>query len=262
MICPAAFAQAEESEADTVLVTATPEELAEIMEAKTFEAADGKTVLPYRLFVPEGGGTNLPVFLAMHGAGGRGDDNRRTLFHSPWAVHGVMAPTVRKAHPCVVIAPQCPGPKRWVDVDWRACVYSIEEVTIAPEQQAVVELLEAVLKETGADRKRVYAGGFSMGGYGTWDLVTRFPDTFAAAVPVCGGCDPSQSAAIKDVAVWAFHGDNDRVVPPKGTRAMAAALADSESFTYTELPGVGHNAWTPAWKRQDVIDWLFSQAKP
>ena len=53
----------------------------------------------------------------------------------------------------------------------------------------VVGLLEAVGKEFPIDPKRVYVTGVSMGGSATWDLVSRRPELFAAAVPVCGGVD-------------------------------------------------------------------------
>jgi len=240
---------------------AEPETLLKSMAAKTFTDTAG-TTLPYRLLVPEAAGEKLPLFLAMHGAGGRGDDNAKTIKHSPWALHTMTAESVQKANPCIVLAPQCPNGKRWVDVDWNKCIYSSEEVAITAELTAVVELLKATIKETGADPTRVYVGGFSMGGYGTWDLIGRFPELFAAAVPVCGGAPTDTAKAMKDVAVWAFHGDKDTVVPPKGTEAMVEALKKAGGApTYTVFEGVGHNAWTPAWTKPDLVKWLFEQKK-
>jgi len=241
---------------------ATPSALLEQMAAKTFTAKN-RVTLPYRLLVPEAAkAKSLPLFLAMHGAGGRGNDNVKTIKHSPWALHTMTAEAVQAKNPCIVLAPQCPNGKRWVDVDWNKCVYSTEDIAITAEQTAAVELLDTIIKETNADPKRVYVGGFSMGGYGTWDIAARFPERFAAAVPVCGGAPPNRAEAMKNVAVWAFHGDKDRVVPPRGTREMAAALKKAGATPkVTEFPGVGHNAWTPAWKRADLVDWLFKQSK-
>jgi predicted peptidase len=31
---------------------------------------------------------------------------------------------------------------------------------------------------------------------------------------------------------------------------------------YTELPGVNHDAWTPAYARTDVFEWLLRQQRP
>jgi len=248
--------------AQDAIKPATPDTLLKTMVAKTFTDTAG-TTLPYRLLVPAGHvGKKLPLFLAMHGAGGRGDDNEKTIKHSPWALHTMASESVQKANPCIVVAPQCPNGKRWVDVNWNKCVYSTEDIAITAEQTAVFELLQAVIKKTDADPARIYVGGFSMGGYGTWDLIGRFPDTFAAAVPVCGGAPTNTAKAMKDVAVWAFHGDKDTVVPPKGSEAMVEALKKAGGApTYTVFEGVGHNAWTPAWTKPDLVQWLFEQKK-
>ncbi|MEZ5301751.1 MAG: prolyl oligopeptidase family serine peptidase [Verrucomicrobiales bacterium] len=115
-----------------------------------------------------------------------------------------------------------------------------------------------------ADATRVYVGGFSMGGYGTWDLVARHPELFAAAVPVCGGAAPGRAKAIAEagVKVWAFHGADDGVVPPAGTQAMVKALKEAgAAVEYTEFPKTGHNAWTPAWQKPEVLGWVFAQKR-
>jgi len=259
---PALLCAQDKNAAKPAIVPAKKDTLLNTMAAKTFTDTAG-TTLPYRLFVPEGqADKKLPLFLAMHGAGGRGDDNTKTINHSPWALHTMMAESVQKANPCIVIAPQCPNGKRWVDVNWNKCIYSGKEIAITAEQRAVVELLKATIKETGADPARVYVGGFSMGGYGTWDLIGRFPELFAAAVPVCGGAPTDTADAMKDVAVWTFHGDKDRVVPPKGTAAMVEALKKAGGAPiYTVFEGVSHNAWTPAWKNAEMVAWLFEQKK-
>ena len=51
----------------------------------------------------------------------------------------------------------------------------------------VIELIEYLIKEKNIDTDRIYIAGLSMGGYGTFELVSRRPDLFAAAVPICGG---------------------------------------------------------------------------
>lgn len=242
---------------------APPEELLETMAAKTFTASN-ETILPYRLLLPPDAGEKAyPVFLCMHGAGGRGADNAKTIRHSPWAIHGVAGAAAQQRHPCIVIAPQCPGGKRWVDRNWNESIYSVDETPITAEQTAVIELLRSIIKEHGADASRVYVGGFSMGGYGTWDLLARFPETFAAAVPVCGGVDPSRAEAMKSVAIWAFHGEKDNVVPPAGSRAAIKALKQAgATVKYTEFANTTHNAWTPAWNTPKLLDWVFEQKRP
>ena len=123
-----------------------------------------------------------------------------------------------------------------------------------------VEILDLVTDEFNIDSNRVYVTGQSMGGYGTWDLILRYPKRFAAAVPVCGAGDPASAKRIAHIPIWAFHGDRDKTVPTRGTQKMIEALKQAGGRAkYTEYEGVGHNCWTRAWKEKDLITWLFRQ---
>ena len=113
------------------------------------------------------------------------------------------------------------------------------------------------------DLSRVYAAGISMGGYGTWELITRRPEVFAAAVPVCGSGIPDMADKLVNMGIWAFHGEADGTVPPQGTRDMEAAIkaAGGTKMKATYFPGVGHDSWIPAYKTEGLMNWLFSQKK-
>jgi len=101
-----------------------------------------------------------------------------------------------------------------------------------------------------------------MGGYGTWDLIEREPKLFAAAIAVCGAGDPSRAPSIAKMAIWAFHGDKDGVVPVSGSREMVEALKKAGgSPKYNEFPGVGHAAWGPAYATEGLWEWMFEQKK-
>ena len=101
-----------------------------------------------------------------------------------------------------------------------------------------------------------------MGGYGTWDLISRRPELFAAAIPVCGGGDPAQAEKLAKLSIWAFHGDADPLVPVERPRDMIAAIKKAGGEPkYTEYKGVGHDAWTPTYRDNKVLDWLFEQKK-
>jgi predicted peptidase len=106
----------------------------------------------------------------------------------------------------------------------------------------------------------VYVMGLSMGGFGTWDLVTRYPKRFAAAVPICGGGDPGRVESLGDLPLWVFHGADDEVVAPIYSRRMVEAIrAAGGDPRYTEYPGVGHNSWDPAFAEPELFPWLFAQ---
>ena len=64
-----------------------------------------------------------------------------------------------------------------------------------------------------------------MGGFGTWALVGFYPDKFAAAAPVCGGGKTQYAAWGKiRIPIWAFHGDNDKIIPLSASVEMIDAI--------------------------------------
>ena len=102
----------------------------------------------------------------------------------------------------------------------------------------------------------------SQGGYGTWDLIARRSELFAAAIAVCGGGDPAQAEKLVSLPIWAFHGAEDRLVPVERSRDMIAAIRKAGGRpVYTEYEGVGHDSWTPTYKNNAVLDWLFAQRR-
>ena len=235
-------------------------------EPRTYEDGKGNS-LPYRLLVPKVNtdGTKdswarLPLILFLHGAGERGSDNKAQL---KWG-GSLLAGDVQRQEPTFVVAPQCPQGKQWVNTPWGKGSYSTEKVPISDELRMALEIVEQVKKDFPVDPDRVYVMGLSMGGYGSWDAVARRPELFAAAVPICGGGDPSRAEAIakNKVGVWAFHGGADNVVPPQGSRDMVEAMKRAGAEPkYAEYPDVGHDSWVKAWNEPELVEWLFAQER-
>ncbi len=222
--------------------------------------SQGKT-FKYRLLAPVRiePGVKYPVVLFLHGAGERGVDNEKQLQYFPEMM--AQAEYQRK-FPCFVVAPQCRAGKMWVNLDWSS-KQSIPMDEPTADMAAAVAALEQVLDKHPVDARRIYLTGLSMGGYGAWDLAARQPERFAAVVPICGGGDEKQAAKLKNLPIWAWHGDQDNAVPVERSRSMIEAIqAAGGEPKYTELPGVGHNSWTPAYTAEDgVVPWMFLQKK-
>ena len=186
-----------------------------------FTNAAGATI-PYRQFVPADlrDGERVPLVLLLHGAGERGTENRRQLVHGG---RQILAWGRQRKTPFILVAPQCPSVKQWVDVPWGARAHTMPE---RPSETLALatELLADRLAALPADPDRVYATGVSMGGYGVWDLLQRRPGFFAAAVPVCGGGDTNLASRLVSVPIRAFHGKADGIVPPFRSRSMVDAI--------------------------------------
>lgn len=229
--------------------------------AVTVVAGNEAVEFGYRLLTPPAiePGRKYPLVLFLHGAGERGSDNILQLKYLPaW----LAEPALRRKHPCFVIAAQCRMDERWVDVSWADKTSMPQAAEPTTDLQAAAAMIDDVMKTASVDPARVYLTGLSMGGYGTWDLATRMPERFAAVLPICGGGDERMAARIAKLPIWAAHGDADKAVPVERSRSMVAAVkAAGGSPKYTEMAGVGHDAWTPTYRDAAVLDWLFSQSK-
>ncbi len=228
-------------------------------EAREFSSADGAK-LQYRLLQPTKiePGKKYPLVVFLHGAGERGADNKAQLKNG---VGAFAKADSREKFPCFVFAPQCPKDKKWVEMDWSGAT-GTAPADPGPTGRLVLAAVEALAKEFGTDPDRLYITGLSMGGFGTWDFITRFPEKFAAAIPVCGGGDKTKAAAAKPVPVWAFHGIEDKVVLPVRSQEMIAGLRAAGGIAaLTEYPGVAHDSWTMAYSEPNLLPWLFAQRR-
>ena len=73
-------------------------------------------------------------------------------------------------------------------------------------------MMDYIKDNYSVDKERIYVGGLSMGGMGTFELVYRNPRMFAAAFAICGGANPKIARKIRR-PVWRIdHGDADQVV--------------------------------------------------
>ena len=237
----------------------------EDFEAKLFITSNNDT-LRYRELLPENYNPQqkYPLVLFLHGAGERGSDNRAQLTHGSMMFTN---PVNREKYPAIVLIPQCPANSFWpfdlrpegkLDFSVFPADYPISSVL-----QSVKYLLDKYIAAGSVDTNRIYILGLSMGGMGTFDMVCRFPDLFAAAIPICGGVNPDRlKAAAGKVKFRIYHGDKDSVVPVENSRKAYRALkkygADVEYF---EIIGCDHASWNPAFNQPDFLSWLFEQKK-
>jgi predicted peptidase len=209
--------------------------------------------LPCRVLLParyEPAAVRYPLVVFLHGSAERGDD---TVSHLGNGVRAFEGAAVRERFPCIVVAPQCPK-----DDTFGGSWYGGSSRT----QRAVVEMVRELGTRRSVDARRVYLIGFSMGAIGAWDVLARYRELFAAAVPISGDLEPSPDAAraLGDFPLWGFHGERDDIVSNVNTRAMFGALREfGAPARYTEFEGVGHEAWRPAFEMGELYGWLFSQ---
>jgi len=205
----------------------------------------------YQVFIPArlAGRRDLPVILFLHGISQRGEGG---LIPAEGAA-AAFARQYLEQLPAVALIPQCRKGRYWHDPDM---------------ERMVVAELERTASEFGADPKRLYLAGVSMGGFGAWHLAAAHPGKFAAVVSICGGSPLTAGDRFTPLArkvgrtpVWVFHGSEDRVVPVSESRGMVEALraVEGSRVRYSEYEGVGHNVWLNALAEPGLLPWLMEQ---
>ena len=232
-------------------------------EAQTFQDSVGNE-LKYRILKPAeyDSSKSYPLVLFLHGAGERGSDNFSQL---KWGVSHFAEPKFREKYPAFVVAPQVPQGQTWAGLpeDTSSSPSFTMPLRSEPTEpmKLTISLLDTLEKRYSIDTKRLYVTGISMGGFGTFDLIERFPNKFAAAVPICGGGDITRAYFLKDMPIWVFHGAKDQIVPPQYSRNIVSAIrVAGGSPGYTEYPDQGHiGAWVEAYNNSHLYEWLFNQ---
>lgn len=223
--------------------------------------------MPYAILLPENYDVSksYPLLLFLHGAGERGSDNERQLIHGASLF---TAQSFREKYPAVILIPQCGSGDYWSNVKKDVAQDGLPDFSFykkgAPTKAMLLleGLLDEVIQSYSLDKNRLYVGGLSMGGMGTFELVKRNPKLFAAAFPICGGALPKAIRKYKRLSWWVFHGNEDPVVPADFSTQMVKRFKKRGlDVRYTLYEGVGHNSWDEAFKEPGLFPWLFSNTK-
>jgi predicted esterase len=178
-----------------------------------------------------------PLLFFLHGAGERGDDLQLVKIHGPPKLF-----EAGKELPFIVVSPQVPMNERWLP-------------------DLVVSLLKDIIEKYRVDEDRVYLTGLSMGGYGTWETVMKYPELFAAIAPICGGGDPSTAWKIRHTPTWIFHGAKDSVVSIRNSEVMSDALTQFRNVQFTVYPEAEHDSWTETYSNDELYQWFLNHKR-
>jgi predicted peptidase len=205
-----------------------------------------------------------PLHIFLHGAGERGGDNETQLKHG-----SDQFITQSGNYPAIVIFPQCPADDTWAQQEYSRNENGTNAFKFPKQSEptwamsAVMALIDEYIEEGNVDTTRIYLSGLSMGGMGTFELLARRPDLFAAATPICGGGNPETvSEWAPEIPVWIFHGKEDKVVPPIYSKLMyKAVLKTGAKPKLTLYDHVGHNSWGRAFAEKNYFAWIYSKER-
>ena len=197
----------------------------------------------YLLYLPADYGKQpdkkWPLILFLHGSGERGSNLDLVKLHGPPKV-------IEKSKnflPFVVVSPQCPADQWW-------------------QPATIIALLDEVIDKYKVDPDRVYLTGLSMGGFGTWQTAIEYPDRFAAIAPLCGGGNRYLAPKLKDIPVWAFHGQKDQAVPVQASIEMCTVIKQvGGDVRLTVYPELAHDCWTVTYDHRALYDWFLKHKR-
>ena len=185
-----------------------------------------------------------PFILYLHGSGERGSD-LSLLLKQP-------LPKIlqnRGDFPFIVVSPQL------------AENYDDWSIMIKPQDALIDQLLSIY----AIDPQRLYLTGVSIGGFGAWNYALRYPQRFAAIVPIAGGYIyhnyeiPANLCDLKDLPVWAFHGALDEVVLPWQSQSLVEALKSCGGIvSYSEYSDLEHNVCDRVYALPELYEWMLS----
>ena len=213
----------------------------------------------FQVYVPEQWRPNdhklWPVILFLHGRGERGAEGM-------WQTQVGLPEAVRnhpERWPFIIVMPQCPMGAFWTDPD---------SLSLA------MTALDEETEEFHGDPQRTYISGLSMGGYGAWELIRKFPHRWAAAAIAASGVFwsyaperwqrastlPAEYArSLGHTAIWLFHGANDPIVQLRQDELLYDAIrAQGGRVRLWIFPQLRHDCWTRAYNEPDLARWLLS----
>jgi predicted esterase len=203
--------------------------------------------LNYLLFMPEDTSAKIdgrfPLLVSLHGIGDRGN-NLQLLKRDglPEILDGY------RTFPFIVLAPQCPETTEWY--------YDRTD-------KMTLKLISEIIDRYPVDPNRVYVTGYSMGGIGAYDLAIRYPEIFAAALPIAARGETYWTFCnMREVPAWAFHCNLDPLVPLHKAQFIVSVLQNCGcNIKFTVYNGVYHDSWSQTYENPEVYEWLLRHSK-
>ncbi len=160
--------------------------------------------LPYRkaeIYGSKDGKSSIVLYL--HGGSSKGTDNVTQLNEK--GIDSIGNYLFKNQIKSVLIVPQCPADKTW-------------DGTL---KTVIKSLIDSYTAKSEVDRQRIYLLGGSMGGTGTWSILSAYPNIFAAAMPVAGNPSRCDASNVATTPVLTVMGTMDKIMSIESVKSFA-----------------------------------------
>lgn len=192
---------------------------------------------------PQGSDQKFPLVMVLHGAPG-----------NAYAAKYLIPSDMQRDFPAFIFAPMAPITKTWA--------LSGKPQSKMQSLPDAVMVLKTLIQENPIDTDRIYVIGCSIGGIGAYGAAFRYPNIFAAAVPISAKWKVKDIPPHVEVPIWILHGAKDTGMPVTNARAMEDAIKrQGGEVKYTEFPDMYHSCPASRLYEYEMWEWLFQQKK-
>ena len=200
--------------------------------------------LPYRKATIPGLGDKASLVIYLHGGSSKGNDNE-TQMQEPGinSIASWLSANNRKA---IMIVPQCPTDKAW----------------LGSTQDVLVALLKTYIDRGVVDVDKVYIFGGSMGGTGTWGMLSNHSYLFAAAMPVAGNPIGLDAEEISRVPIYTVMGTADKIMKISNVETFLAEMDNYKAeYKFDIEDGWTHEDVCKKSYTNERLEWVFKHTK-
>ena len=196
----------------------------------------------YRKKAIENKGDEKPALVIyMHGGSSKGNDNTTQMKEN--GIDSIYNYLTSHRIPSVFVIPQCPSDKSWG----------------GPMNLVLKELITSLIEKGEADPDKVYLFGGSMGGTGTWGMLSAYPTLFTAAMPVAGNPSKSVADSVAKVPVFTVMGTADVIMSVETASNFVSELKKLGGECVMEIEeGWTHEETCIQSYTTTRLDWVFS----
>ncbi len=214
--------------------------------AYTFEKESfsfGKTTIPYQVSKINHGQAPSAIVMYLHGGSSRGVDGELQMQEA--AIATIATYLEQHAIAAYFLVPQCPSGGAWLSL-----------------QKNVRALLDKYANLPDTDKDRIYLLGGSMGGTGTWNIVSANPGYFAAAMPCAGNPQNCDAANVAPTAIFTVMGTADALMKMEPVETFVEKLREAGGHVMFEKEeGYSHAQTCTDSYTDDRLAWVFENSK-
>ncbi len=181
------------------------------------------------------------LVIYLHGGSSKGNDNETQMKEA--GIDSIAHYLEQKAINAIFLVPQCPS-----DKSWGGAMLSV-----------LKSLIDKYIQDPNMD---VYIFGGSMGGTGTWSMLSAYPGLFSAAMPVAGNPSKCDAGNVASTPVFTVMGTSDRIMNIETTSDFINELNARNGIAMIDIEeGWTHEMTCIQSYTMQRLDWVFAHSR-